>query len=222
MALRRTKNCVGDELQLPRRVNQEVWIKLDSEERNLYDMFRKGSLEVVDTMAHGTSKVKSFNTVLKAILRLRQICNHGSNLLSSEALRTIGKTHDPSSDNTSIKGVETCEGCDTALTDHAADEDGSIQSGCMLHILCSPCLLRGQEGCDPKGLACPLCTGTGTGAAALEEYSDEGQTPSSMGTNESVRPSSKVQALLQNLNAFRAESSDIPIKRFDPFLFSER
>ncbi|KAF8475099.1 SNF2 family N-terminal domain-containing protein [Kalaharituber pfeilii] len=72
--LRRTKRKVQLQLELAPKIEQVCYGQLSSSEQQLYDACREFSIKLLE---HGLPNATS----LDVILRLRQICNHGSALL---------------------------------------------------------------------------------------------------------------------------------------------
>jgi superfamily II DNA or RNA helicase len=72
--LRRKKSDVDE--QLPEKIEQVVWLEMESSQRKIYDEFlasiRQGLMKKVDIEGGGKHRIE----ILEAILRLRQICCH--------------------------------------------------------------------------------------------------------------------------------------------------
>lgn len=86
ITLRRLK----DRIDLPARHDQIVRLKFSEEEQILYDWFAKDSDSKMRIIASEKKKSlggKSYAHVLRAILRLRQICAHGKELLKEDDLK---------------------------------------------------------------------------------------------------------------------------------------
>jgi SNF2 family DNA or RNA helicase len=84
ITLRRMK----DKIDLPKRDDLTVRLDFSQEEQRLYQFFLNDSTKRVKAVTTG-SKLggKSYAHILKAILRLRQICAHGEELLNEEDLK---------------------------------------------------------------------------------------------------------------------------------------
>jgi len=82
ITLRRLK----DTIDLPARHDLIARLEFSEDERKLYDHYAKDAAQRVKTMTAGQDKLKgkAYMHVLRTILRLRQICAHGADLLSEE------------------------------------------------------------------------------------------------------------------------------------------
>lgn len=88
ITLRRQKDVIS----LPGRRDYMVTLDFSDRERNLWETFKKDMNETVDTISRkggdkGVGKV--YASVLRKLLRLRQICAHGEDLLSEEDLKIM-------------------------------------------------------------------------------------------------------------------------------------
>lgn len=86
--LRRLK----DRIDLPPRRDQIVRLQFSEEERAIYDVFAKDSMNKMRVVASERQQSlggKAYVHVLRAILRLRLICAHGRELLSDEDLKIL-------------------------------------------------------------------------------------------------------------------------------------
>ena len=217
VALRRTKACLEGEIHLTPRENREQWITMNSSENAVYNAFRQASLHIVNECGETLS---SFNTILKFILRLRQICNHGSGLLSAKVVQAVSSTQDLEA-GFPVQEQDRCEACDKLIVRPRADSGSSVQTLCM-HVVCSSCLGRRPNASGMLETICPLCANSLPTLSA--ESSIREPLPSSMVRDEDYQPSSKVLALIENLKAIRSEYPNESIKRlafssyFDIFL----
>jgi SNF2 family DNA or RNA helicase len=198
ISLRRTKDGVLGELNLlpPRRIDQPV--HLSNNERSLYDLLKQLCIRGV-----GPSSTRS---TFQLILRLRQVCNHGLDLLPSNIRQWFEQNSfnfdDPILDETY------CENCAKLMND-----DDSAAPAC-LHQVCADCQdIASKAGEDDNSL-CPVCLGFQSKTRDDLKRGGYGQAGST------YRPSSKVKALLYNLDRDRETdpSGDTPIKSI---VFSE-
>ncbi|KAI0840675.1 SNF2 family N-terminal domain-containing protein [Hypoxylon sp. FL0890] len=183
IALRRTKKALDVDLSLPSRRETVHWIDLDGEEKALYSLVKKHFALAIDS---GGSVMNTF----QFILRLRQICNHGSDLLP-QSLRawlkeaaSLGYAVSPL-----LRG---CEVCDKALDDNDESSHGVLS---CFHQVCQACLLGSVVPSSDAGSVCPICN------TNILEISEGDIKPKEDHKVRSMyyRPSSKVKALLQNL-----------------------
>ncbi|CEO59986.1 hypothetical protein PMG11_04632 [Penicillium brasilianum] len=90
--LRRTKDHVQDQLQLPSRIEKVHHIDLSHEERKVYDFFKFRASFLVGKLGQKSQMDKtSWKTMLSIIGFLRSICNHGRQLLPQTALEMYDK-----------------------------------------------------------------------------------------------------------------------------------
>ncbi|KAH6891507.1 SNF2 family N-terminal domain-containing protein [Thelonectria olida] len=198
ITLRRTKASVGGDLDIPPRHEVIQSVYLDEGERHIYDLIKRHFTIAVDA---GESSMSTFSL----ILRLRQACNHGRDLLHE----TLQKWLDKASMFSSLPPLElrTCEVCDTMLD----GADLSCEALECLHQVCRACLQRGGTTREKAKPICPLCNSF---PFEVDEMSRT-TTASPMGNGPALyRPSSKVKALLQNLKDFGSSqpSTEPPAK----------
>lgn len=88
ITLRRLK----DKIDLPKRHDHIVRLDFSIEERMVYDIFEKNAkdrLHVITSQGESALGGKTFHHILQSILRLRQVCAHGKDLLSAEDLKIM-------------------------------------------------------------------------------------------------------------------------------------
>ncbi|OTB06436.1 hypothetical protein M426DRAFT_110751 [Hypoxylon sp. CI-4A] len=183
IALRRTKQALAGEVDLPPRHEIIHWVNLNDEEKALYDLVKRYFTLAIDAKA-------SNRNAFQLITRLRQICNHGSDLLPSN-LRAWLSNASLFNDNP-LPPAQMCEVCDAALDD---DPSSSHMFSCF-HQVCQACIPTDYVLASESCAVCPVCNPTiPTTADRMDRVSDI-----AFGTKStSYRPSSKVIALLQNL-----------------------
>ncbi|KAI0161114.1 SNF2 family N-terminal domain-containing protein [Hypoxylon sp. FL1284] len=182
IALRRTKKALDTDLKLPPRQERIHEVYLNNEEKAVYDLVKKKMIQFINSSA---------STSFQLILRLRQICNHGEDLLPysmQDWLRKVSVFG-----NASLPQLQSCEACDTSLDD--GHESSYCGSSCI-HQICQACLQRLHSLRDSTDtVACLLCDS--------EVFEKVKTSPNSTATPKPGllchRPSSKVRALLQNL-----------------------
>ncbi|KAI1120581.1 SNF2 family N-terminal domain-containing protein [Nemania abortiva] len=182
ISLRRTKESIGASLELPPRCEIEYPVYLTPEERRIYDLTKRHFDKSIDS---GKSSLSTFNL----LLRLRQVCNHGRDLLPKalqEWLDQACQYMDPSPPVN-----PTCEACEEFLP----EEESICENLPCLHQICKRCfrLEMTDEGSIPF---CPLCTNS---PPELDDSSRSAHAASASGNFLDYVPSSKVQALIQNL-----------------------
>jgi len=209
ISLRRTKESVFGELKLRPRVEQLHPVELNEVERALYTTIKRSW-----TYAAGDSE--SARNIFQTITKLRQICDHGRELLSQKALAVLDQGFiEGEQMKTIAEDTQLCENCGAVAQDPDLDEIDDHLLSC-LHSLCYRCLPRSEGGNTEEAL-CPVCSGSGIFDSSLQDEKLTAQTPdlsqNDMDIDISYRPSSKVLALMQNLHADRVKSTHDPIKR---------
>lgn len=187
-SLRRTKDMVADKLDLPLRTERTHLVDLNEKDRKLYEKVKKSSV----LMIQPDGSVKS---ALQIILRLRQISNHGRDLLPVELLRRIDQGM---SGQSLLMNTSTCESCEevTMIPD-------MMEEWTCMHQICGECAIAGNNDDDVSTNQCPLCS-------ADDLHHNSPIHSNRKKADESVRspfePSSKVMALLENLSTDREEA----------------
>jgi SNF2 family DNA or RNA helicase len=88
--LRRTKGKIGQSFNLPARTEETVYVNLSPRDQELYDFFKKKTIDVATGMQrHNPEAVRTTfdkkDNIIVLLNSLRQICNHGQQLLSESA-----------------------------------------------------------------------------------------------------------------------------------------
>ena len=205
VCLRRTKECLG----LPSRKNETQHVILNDEEKQLHEMYRQNTVDFIDFVFRGDLKLKSFATVIQQILRLRQICDHGKEMLSFKTLQNMEDFNASQGSKGSIlPSAETalCGACGRKVEDF----DSFLR---CLHPTCRPCSEEKDISTPDGEPECLICAST-----AFQDTSHHPDTESESETRDDTGveywPSSKVAALLKNLRRFSQEPTDLPIKRY--------
>ncbi|KAI1416817.1 SNF2 family N-terminal domain-containing protein [Hypoxylon sp. FL1857] len=183
ITLRRTKKDLDADLNLPPRHEIVHWVDLNEEEKALYNLVKKHFALAIDS---GRSTMNTF----QFILRLRQICNHGSDLLP-QSLRAWLK------EAASLGGavsplLRRCELCNDTLDD---ENLSSYHMFSCFHQVCPVCISVDNVPNSGTGSSCPICN------TDILEKMEKNIRPTAVHKAESTRycPSSKVKALLQTL-----------------------
>ena len=202
ICLRRTKDCLG----LPPRKNENQSVVFNSEEKRLYETCQQSTVEFIEHVFKEDGKLQSFATVIQLILRLRQICNHGKEMLSAKTLKNID---DFMSSQGSKGGIFTF--VETALCGICGRKVQSIDSllPCM-HPACSSCFEEKEMMVSKGELECSTCAGTGSPRSNDVPGIDQQM---SKAVKLDYNPSSKVAALMKNLLSYSEGSTHLPIKR---------
>lgn len=203
ICLRRTKDCLG----LPPRQNENQPVVFNSEEKVLYETCKQSTVEFIELVLKEDGKPKSFATVIQLILRLRQICNHGKEMLSTKTLKNIQDfmlSQGSKGEVSTPKETAICGVCGRKTL----DIDSLLP--CM-HPACSSCLEEKEIMISKGELECSSCAGTSSPRLNNSPVVDQ---PMSDAMIVDYRPSSKVAALMKNLLSYNEDSTDIPIKRF--------
>jgi SWI/SNF-related matrix-associated actin-dependent regulator of chromatin subfamily A3 len=154
ISLRRTKKSVFGELSLGPRVERVQSVELNKEEKALYTIVKRSW-----TYAAGNSR--SIRNIFQTITKLRQICDHGRELLSLETLAVLdqGYTNGERLEAMS-REPQSCESCGAVVQDPDSGEIADCLLSCM-HLLCNQCFPNNPGGNTEEAL-CPVCSASGT------------------------------------------------------------
>jgi len=181
VSLRRVKDMESVELHLPKRHEVTRLVELDPKEKELYNLIKKSS---------GSARATgSGRGILQVILRLRQISNHGPDLLPLELLKRL-ESAGISGPLSSLLEIQCCEGCKSPINEGGDTSERALGCG---HQLCDVCLPPVEDEGDEFDLVCPICSGgtlrPGKKAPTTGRVSAKG-----------YRTSTKVRALLAQLD----------------------
>jgi SWI/SNF-related matrix-associated actin-dependent regulator of chromatin subfamily A3 len=200
VALRRTKASVLNELGLPKRTILFHTVELNERESELYQKLKQAY--VLGSGADGAPM-----TCFQIILRLRQVCGHGPELLPREIRRWLH-----SDDPAGVPIPQVCELCEERMKIGNQNSARNEPVSSCLHLVCETCRAVSRSSVEPQdarfGLGCPLCLGL-----AISEKSTK-PAPCANTQPGSYTPSSKVVALLENLNRNLREPSSLQPKRY--------
>ena len=209
--LRRTKETVKDQLELPPRTDEEISIELEETEQRLYSFFKDRAPSSANWIFAGNARGSENHpsNILSLINILRLICNHGEHLLPLSALKAwrernisvLNWSTMPSSD-------KSCALCKVDIGDLQHSDDVWYES--CPHMICSGC----KEGLIDH-YCCSICNEPGTPESQL--------VPSIFTARSNMKPvdyqpSTKVKALLNNLHEQylgHAGLTGTPAKRYD-------
>ncbi|KAL6407082.1 hypothetical protein AUP68_09908 [Ilyonectria robusta] len=189
IALRRTKETKGLNLQLPPREEVVFPVQLDVDEKHIYD-------HLVRAVTQGLNSPMANDSVFQTFLRLRQLCNHRKLLPKilqdwlAKAVRSADTLpHD-------ILAKRTCESCFENIS------EGPEKPLLCLHSICPRCLIKSTHQDRMDSESCPLCS---------DDVPVEPQRHT-ICVDPDYKPSSKIRALLRNLREAGCDSTGKPIK----------
>ncbi|KAJ3547989.1 hypothetical protein NM208_g1223 [Fusarium decemcellulare] len=187
-SLRRTKLAVQDELNLLPSIRIDQPVQLNTEEREIYDLLKRSCIRAMGPFS-------STRSTFQLITRLRQVCNHGRDLLPDKIQQWLHKNTLCSEDVVLKTGY--CENCEETMDDN---EDTTSQWLPCFHQVCIACQKIQSD----------------------DDEQDEAFCPEASSRNSIYHPSSKVTAMLRNLNRDCSphiyNQGDAPVKSI---IFSE-
>ena len=203
-SLRRTKDAVIGELQLTPRFNAIQEVQLNQNERRQYDVLRRSLAYFFHSTASDIEKSNSGSNVLQTITRLRQVCNHGLDLLPRETRDIFGEMVDEEEMTRAITNAsKRCDKCEMGSS--AGDLSKIIFRAVWCgHTICSRCLPETKISRQ----SCPLCVDF----EVSNHPSSDGQGLELKTIHAEYQPSSKVLALLTNLSS--EQNMNPAVKRY--------
>ncbi|KAK6524132.1 hypothetical protein TWF694_005793 [Orbilia ellipsospora] len=173
--IRRLKS--GTSLDLPEPQNVDQRLAFQPDEKQLYELLQEFTANQIER-AHCNGLDETGIYLAQLRLRLRQVCNHGIDLLPLQLqndLRSLKIEGDSRSVISVALSHVICELCKESKSENATDL--TTFTDCQ-HVVCATCKVEDGD--------CPICI-----QANQEEVST------------SIQPSTKVLALLQNLRSER-------------------
>jgi SNF2 family DNA or RNA helicase len=215
--LRRTKKSLGDLCELPPRTEKVHEVEISQKDRELYEFFKErcsslaaGGSQMAKTGPRRKDERKERN-ILSLINFLRLICDHGEQILPARALEAWIGRDGTAIDLSMIQACQVkCCTCDKYIEEGDAGASSGHGYSCQ-HSACFPCASRNGDTDAEQAQPCPKCRVSRT--ARVNSYSRNY-------SGATVQPSSKVEALLKNLQAEQADSSTsqgstpTPVKRY--------
>lgn len=199
ISLRRTKESEEENLELPTREDVIQPVYLDGQEKSIYDVVKR-------SFTLGITSTGSTTSLFQTILRLRQVCNHGVDLLPTAMQDWVGNALKSSDIPYDILHFKTCECCGNTVENSGQDVIGVAEQilPCF-HSVCDSCikLTRGGKFDD---YMCPMCSGSA-------DIVQKRRQPPDTRVSIDYIPSSKVKAVLANLATAGEDLSGHPIKR---------
>ena len=135
MCLRRTRIL----LDLPNTAEWVVPLSLSEEERCIYSQTIKNTKRKIDDCVSSRSISKAYSGIFQAILRLRLICNNGTQQLANSGLKL---QDDCAEDGYLEDGKLACQfcSCEISVTDGLNSSSPGASPRNDLHMLCPACL----------------------------------------------------------------------------------
>lgn len=209
ICLRRTK----DLLDLPEPIETLQWIQLSPTEEEIYARIgEEAKLEIESAISvHKTTK--AYSSILRALLRLRILCNNGTYQTDSLKASSSSIPIELSDDFLSFhrNSQATCEYCSKAIRFLGISEDpnSAYLTSCK-HLICAECLQSAENKLDwnmrDANSQCSSCSEEVTqyiAARSQISYSDKSNvsTPDVLPVvaDKSQCHSSKISALLSNI-----------------------
>ncbi|KAI1326476.1 hypothetical protein F5Y16DRAFT_421782 [Xylariaceae sp. FL0255] len=182
ISLRRTKASVGNELNIPPRQEIIHRITLNQDERHVYHMIKRNFSFLIGSR-------NSTSRALALVLRLRQVCDHGRDLLPTATQEWLEKAS--LYRDRSVDLALTCENCDNVIKDSDCN-DATLS---CLHQICQACA-RSTDAEDRNLAVCPICTKS---LLDTDSNTESSNSHLHMEDGTGYRPSTKVVALLRSL-----------------------
>ncbi|KAK8134780.1 hypothetical protein PG984_006792 [Apiospora sp. TS-2023a] len=189
-ALRRTKDSAMKELKLPLKNTKEQLVELDLDERQLYNLFKNSAALFISRHQK--------HSALQTILKLRQISNHGRDLVPAELIQKVDRLGRGALEDLA---ADACENCGITIQQEHAEEQLAFVD-CM-HQICTLCCSATTES-TLTGSQCPLCSDNDAPISTKNKNKSRSQQAKDKSTRP-YKPSSKVKALLRNLEADRTD-----------------
>lgn len=218
VSLRRTKASLGSAIQLPMRKDIIENIEFSNDERALYDFAKQQANSLLKETSRETSTLSEYQSILQAILRLRQICNHNTDLWPAK-LRARFQERYQLSQGLGQAFFDTLDSCEACGEDVNENPPPDVATLCP-HILCGKCTTgvrtatarSSKTSRNIKSQACPLCF-----ACDFDSAEQDVRTTKARGQQKprpiNWQPSSKVGVLIKNLQNDQS-GEDGPQKRY--------
>ena len=193
--LRRTKSLNNAPSKLPPRSERVEWIDLLPEDRELYTFFKLKTAKIASELSRrhpsaGRADQQKDTNILNLINFLRLICDHGEYLLPSSALEAWKTRKNGSIDWQMMCAFKArCDVCGVYVDELDAPASIDLEYQCQ-HSICQSCAIRSQKDNADDGPTCPKC---------INHIFSEGDSPLSQVPRKFIRPSAKVEKLIQNL-----------------------
>ncbi|KAI5458920.1 SNF2 family N-terminal domain-containing protein [Mariannaea sp. PMI_226] len=209
VSLRRTKSSVLEQLYLPPRKTLTNYVHFSPQERSKYNILKSSYASILNYDHWDHQQPKSTGCIFQYISNLRRFCDHGLYLLPKHVLEIFDAPFDK--DNLTRHHLDVAERCGPCKTNISVNLENPMDTPSLEcgHSLCSRCERKNDEDDFLSTLACQLCVESM--ASTPQPLSGSG-----LAIDEVYAPSSKVLALLNNIQAEHTnESGRKPIKRLN-------
>ena len=202
-SLRRTKKSEVNDLKLPLRESKVSSVEFSKAERDDYNFIKQKTADIVFSSSYESQSIGAAGSILPIITKLRQVCD-GRMLLPPKSLKALDQYKGSNLLGTGSPEIETCANCGNDLARSCYE----LHCG---HLVCDVCMLQAKE--DDSNIyakACVLCTNQDFDHSIGTE---SGCINSERAISDRYGYSSKVAALMQNLQNDRSNYSQSPFKR---------
>lgn len=202
ICLRRTRSL----LDIPKAKDQAFVLSLSTEERDFYSQIIEDTARKIDDCISSRSIAKAYSGIFEAIMRLRLVCNHGTQQIPESRSETEGCCADDGVDG----GIITCSFCSCEINVSNGQTDvppgASLQNS--IQLLCPVCLslIDNDKTRNQKKLKNKRSTRSrpmhniATGDDSPRPHSRNSVSSASSGPSLSLNGhSSKLSALIQNI-----------------------
>lgn len=171
------------------------WIELFPEDRQLYTFFKQKTAKIASELSrrhHGAREAgqEKDTNILTLINFLRLICDYGEHLLPSSALEAWKTREIGLIDWQMMQAPKPrCDICGDYVYNFDAPASVDLEYQCQ-HSICPKCAIRSQNDEENNGPACPKC---------IKQTVNKGNSMDSQIPQTFIRPSAKVEKLIQNL-----------------------
>lgn len=205
VSLRRTKDAIKDDLQLPLRQVVDCRVRLSNFERKNYRILQQSYSSFLLQEDPFPKSRNPMSGVMQTIQRLRQFCNHGLDLLPRTVLQLFDGPWGQSPSQTDLfDSSEKCAICMKVFDTSSVGLETLEALECG-HCFCIDCQKRiGSNDLDDEP-QCYLCS-----ASIPSPKPWLGNTDPQSG----YVPSSKVRSLLENLRLEHEADTQSPLKRY--------
>jgi SWI/SNF-related matrix-associated actin-dependent regulator of chromatin subfamily A3 len=219
ISLRRTKASIESEINLPPRNDHVEKIEFTQDERSDYEFARQNANTLLRGLSGSANASTEYHSILQAILRLRQLCNHGTDLWPARLRAQFQRNRRISQGqvNFFLDNLDECEACGNDIGD---DGQGDTTPNSCPHILCRLCATgkatKGASKASQKLLnhACPLCFTCDMDPDAPKKAPPKKKAMTRLKERpHNWQPSSKVCALIKNLLNDRSSTGAVFAKR---------
>lgn len=208
-SLRRTKKSELDDLNLPLQENKVQTVEFTKAERDDYNFVKEKTSNIVFSSSFEPQINNAAASIFPTIMKLRQVCNN-RRLLPSSSLKALDYYVQSGFSGGICPKTKMCSNCSTDLTGSSSDVMSRNDLPCC-HLICNKCMLRvkGDDG-NIYAQACRLCSSHDSDYNVDIGIECEN---SERTVNNRYEHSSKVFALIQNLQKDRSNSSQCSSKR---------